>query len=129
MGKSGGPWCKANLGVDYDAFKAKARKGDPEVWARMFGLNLSGTFSMGQLGEACAATFAAGWARKMQYYYDCFRDAPAGGGFRLHRRCRRRLPRGGEFAACVAALSVGDRAASQRAQQVRALRPLSKAKH
>ena len=66
---TGGPWANANLGVDYDAFRAKSRGGHPEMWCRMFGLPLSSSFTFAAYGEHNASVLAESWARKMQFWY------------------------------------------------------------
>lgn len=65
-----GPWCQQNLGVDYDAVRAKARGGGPELWCRSRGLPLSSSFTFKVFGEQGAAALAQAWIHKLQHFYD-----------------------------------------------------------
>ena len=123
---TGGPWAKANLGVDYDAFRAKSRGGHPEMWCRMFGLPLSSSFTFAAYGEHNASVLAESWARKMQFWYDLFAASPLGPEFVYSDEFVATYFEAPAFEVFVAELPVRSNA-RVRVNQIRAFRPVQRA--
>ena len=123
---TGGPWAKANLGVDYDAFRAKSRGGHPEMWCRMYGLPLSSSFTFAAYGEHNASVLAESWARKMQFWYDLFAASPLGPEFVYSDDVVATYFEVPAFEVFVAELPVRSNA-RVRVNQIRAFRPVQRA--
>ena len=123
---TGGAWTKANLGVDNDAFRAKSRGGQPEMWCRMFGLPISSSFTFAAFGEHNASVLAEAWARKMQFFYSLFSASPLGPEFVYSDEVVASYEEAPAFRVFVADLPERSKARA-RVDQIRALRPSQRA--
>jgi hypothetical protein len=124
---TGGAWTKANLGVDYDAFRAKSRGGQPEKRCRLFGLPLSSSFTFAACGEHNASVLAESWARKMQFWYDLFVASPLGPEFVYSDEVVATYLEAPAFEVFVAELPERSKMRG-RVDQIRALRPFQRAR-
>ena len=77
---TGGAWCRANLGVDYDGVRARAVGLACEAWCRCHGLRMSSSFAFSSYGEAHGNILASEWCREMLYYSQLLQSK--GGSFR-----------------------------------------------
>ena len=119
---TGGPWCRANLGCDYDGVKARARGGMPERWCRSRGLPLSSSFTVRLYGEHGAAALAQAWVHKLHRIFHLAGGDEAFVYTDEHVQAYLESPALLEF---VRGLPAKDKA-HQKVQHIRALRPSSR---
>lgn len=74
----GGAWTKANLGVDYDAFRGVARKGAPADWCKRYSFSQSAHFAIAKFGESNAHNLAKAWCDRLNFLYNAFEEQGCG---------------------------------------------------
>ena len=68
----GGRWTKEHLGVEYDAFRGHAHRGEPEEFCVVWGLQKSFRCSVTTISEEISHMICTAWCSKMQFFYNIF---------------------------------------------------------
>ena len=69
------PLFPANLGVDFDCFKAHASSKAAERFCLVYSLNRSASFSIAKFGESSCAIVSEAWVAKMNLFWQMYKQA------------------------------------------------------